>query len=116
MTEKKYKWVCRGVGMEWTPGCFICGYDKLSEKSGTELHANVSAFVSSKKEGKELVTLFGKGTYLDYRPREPNWIQVKVGACKAHKKNLNLLESEDGMISESQIREAQKVSRLRTTN
>ncbi len=46
--------------------------------------ANIAAFVTSKEEGEEVVRWFGDGAYLDFRPSEPNWIQVKIGACEKH--------------------------------
>ena len=34
----------------------------------------------------------GLHAVLDYRPRESNWVQVKVGACDKHLPNLQRLE------------------------
>ena len=77
----------RGIGTDWTPGCFVC---KTVEKERT-LHNNIAAFVESKKSGEDIVDMFGRGAFLDFRPFEPNWVQVKVGACDKHKKNLESL-------------------------
>jgi hypothetical protein len=80
----------RGIGMD-NCSCFICGDEN------ERMMNNISAFVKSKSDGEEAVSWFGKGAYLDYRPHEPNWIQVKIGACKHH---LPALEKLDKLISE----------------
>lgn len=69
----------RGYGKEWV-SCFIC-------EEGT-LNDNVSGFVKSKSDGEKIVKMFPKHIFLDYREHEPNYIQVKIGACKKHLKKL----------------------------
>lgn len=76
----------RGIGMDNCPGCFVCG----NPEPGSLL-ANLSGFVTSKEDGEAIVAMFSAGARLDYRPSEPNWIQVKVGACEAHIKHLQEL-------------------------
>jgi hypothetical protein len=76
----------RGMGQDWTPGCFVCG-------GKHDLYANQSGFVTSKESGERIVALFEHGAFLDYRQYEPDWIQVKVGACKKHVPNLQKLYS-----------------------
>lgn len=71
----------RGIGNDNTPGCFICG-------GPDGLRNNIAAFVPSKESGERVVAMFGAGARLDYREHEPNWIQVKVGACDAHRDQL----------------------------
>lgn len=39
---------------------------------------DVSGFVESKEQGEALVAMIGHGARLDFRPSEPNWIQVKM--------------------------------------
>lgn len=75
----------RGIGMDWTLGCFVCGGED-------GLRTNVSGFVRSKSAGEHVVEMFRRGARLDYREREPNWIQVKIGACPVHVGNLELLQ------------------------
>ena len=75
----------RGLGKDKAPGCFICGGD-------WGLYDNFSGFVQSKEDGEKIVAMFKSGAWLDYRDFEPNWIQVKVGACKAHEPNLLWLQ------------------------
>jgi len=75
----------RGVGMDYTPGCFVCG-------GQDGMNSNISAFVQCREAGERVVALFnGKGARLDYRKSEPDYIQVKVGACKEHVTNLQRL-------------------------
>lgn len=74
----------RGIGSDHTPGCFCCGGDP-------GLYANISGFATSKESGEKIVAMFEYGARLDYRGYEPNWIQVKIGACKDHLPNLEKL-------------------------
>ncbi len=67
----------RGVGMDSTPGCFVCGGEK-------GMYNNISGYVHCKEAGERIVKKFETGAYLDYREFEPDYIQVKIGACKKH--------------------------------
>lgn len=95
----------RGIGLERTPGCFICGGD-------TRLYNNIAAFVESKASGKRVVAMFETGAFLDYREHSPNWVQVKIGACKAHVANLerlsDLTRQAHDVITPEMIAEAKK--------
>ena len=98
------RFATRGIiGTDHTPGCFVCG-----GKSG--LHKNISAFIESKTSGKRIVSMFnGKGVRLDYREREPDYIQVKIGVCRKHEnelKKLHGLTRDAGVITEGMIRKA----------
>ncbi len=76
----------RGFGLDFTPGCFICG--------GAEgMHHNISAFVRCREAGERIVSMFASGAFLDFRKHEPDYVQVKVGACKDHKHRLEELHS-----------------------
>lgn len=94
----------RGIGLDVTPGCFVCG--------GTQgMRSNIAAFVRCKDSGKRVVEMFGgKGARLDYREYEPDYVQVKVGACDAHVsclENLHHITSEaKGTITSDMILEA----------
>jgi hypothetical protein len=68
----------RGFGKEWNLPCFVTG--KPEDVACEDLKDNISGFVESKAAGKRVVALFDGLARLDWRPREPNWIQVKVGA------------------------------------
>lgn len=99
----------RGMGNNWLD-CFICGhkalYDGLGEGS---CNYDMASFVSSKEDGESIVRLFEAagctGAMLDYRPSEPTWIQVKVGACFLHWPSLALLGEwcRDGKIDQGRI-------------
>lgn len=88
MTEQgREQFSPRGIGLDVTPGCFVCG----GHREGNGYDHNIAAFVESKEAGERVVQLFGGLARLDWRPTEPNWIQVKVGTCGDHLKNLEQL-------------------------
>lgn len=90
----------RGIGRDWTHGCFICGGD------ASGIYNNISAFVKSKESGEKVVSMFERGAKLDYRPSEPNWIQVKIGACDGHLGNLlklNTFTQAEGIITKAMV-------------
>lgn len=74
----------RGVGMDRTPGCFVCG-------GGESMRANISGYVLCKESGERVVAMFDQGARLDWREYEPDYVQVKIGACNQHKSNLQRL-------------------------
>ncbi len=89
------KFNSRGIGMDECPGCFVCGTTKRTPLSNHYLH-NISAFVASKEEGEAVKYWFidvgaKARVRLDFRPTEPDRIQVKVGACSEHLPNLRKL-------------------------
>lgn len=92
----------RGLGTDWTPGCFVCG--------GAEgLYGNVAAFVQCREAGERVVAMFGAGVRLDYRQYEPDRVQVKVGACAAHEGALRTLlraTSAEGRLTAGMVRDA----------
>jgi hypothetical protein len=77
-------WGPRGIGSESGLPCFVTG-----ERPG--FTPNVSGFVNSKEAGERVVDMFDGLARLDFRPHEPNWIQVKVGALPEHAAVLHLL-------------------------
>lgn len=82
--ERLYLCAPRGIGMDHTPGCFMC--------AGPEgLYNNVSLYVKTKETGEAIVNLFKTGARLDFREFEPDYLQVKIGACKKHLFNLEWL-------------------------
>jgi hypothetical protein len=80
----------RGIGLDVCPCCFVCGTQERNQGSNHYLN-NIAAFVDSKEEGEKIVGMFNGKARLDYREREPNRIQLKVGACDKHLPNLELL-------------------------
>jgi hypothetical protein len=92
----------RPIGMDRTPGCFVCGGEDA-------LHHNFSGFVRTKESGERVLELFESGARLDYRELEPDYVQVKIGACESHKPNLTHLHKAvraDGIITKDRIDEA----------
>jgi hypothetical protein len=75
----------------------------------------MAAFVVNKEAGERVVTMYselGLHAKLDFRPYEPNWVQVKVGACDKHLPNLKKLTelcSKDNQIDADKIKQSLKV-------
>ena len=104
---KSYQFKPRGIGLESRLSCFVCEA-KLRNLEANEYMNNISGFVKSKEEGEMLCQWF-KGARLDYRLSEPNWIQLKIGACDKHLDNLDKLNkttSQYGLIRQMDIEEA----------
>lgn len=80
-----------GGGEYWAPRGI--GYD-------------LSGFVVSKEAGERVVDMFRKAlgkepkTWLDYRPNEPKWIQVKVQGSEAHLEKLYAMTKDTGIITQ----------------
>lgn len=70
---------------------------------------DLSGFVKSKEAGERIVQMFEKAlgrkpnTWLDYRPSEPTWIQVKVAKEDADLDKLYALTQETGVITQEII-------------
>jgi len=84
----------RGIGNGWTV-CFCCKHPlpDCSAQSKKSLN-DMAAFVDSYEDACKIKAMFlyqGSNCFVDYRDFEPNWIQIKVGACDKHLKNLELL-------------------------
>ena len=91
----------RGIGTDNCPGCFVCG-----GKPGSM--SNIAAFVRSVNDGQLATQWFQGLAWVDFRPSEPNWIQVKFGACDNHRKallDLSGLTNVHGVLRESMITE-----------
>lgn len=106
----------RGIGRGWIE-CFVCANPEDSKANKNEqlagpLQADMASFVENKKAGERVVAMFaleGAGATLDYRPSEPSWVQVKVGACEEHEANLQKLHeltAEDLCVTPGIIRAA----------
>ena len=82
------EFIPRGIGTNKID-CFACG--KHAESG---FQHDMSAFVKDRGEGARSVRMFesvDSSAVLDYRNGEPNYVQVKVGACDDHKLNLEKL-------------------------
>ena len=94
----------RGIGMDMCM-CFVPACREIT----IEMRANITAFVNSEKEGKQIVQMLGGLAIVDHREYEPDWIQVKLGACKDHVhklEKLHQLVSLDGHINLNRIHKA----------
>lgn len=80
------KFRARGVGLDKVRKCFVCGCNN------DLFTPNIAAFVDTKSEGETIVSWFPQDSaWLDFREHEPNWVQVKIGACKEHEPALHEL-------------------------
>lgn len=97
----------RGIGLECLP-CFCCG-------GKARLVNNIAAYVQCKDAGERIVEMFkasGSDVNLDYREYEPDYVQLKVGACDEHLPNLEKLDQlvKDGILLQPYIEEAKSIS------
>lgn len=83
ITKRRVVVASRGVG-GGQGTCLVCGQHTM----GGEL----SMFVYDKEEGELAVEIIGQGAWLDFRPHEPNWVQIKVNCCPKHIKSLELFD------------------------
>lgn len=97
----------RGIGYD-VGECFVCRKKQRSLEAQNNYMNNIAAFVRTKAAGERVVKMFGFGAWLDYRPRTPNWIQVKIYACDEHLPNLEHLHKcvRDKIITEEKVKEA----------
>ena len=94
----------RGIGMDRCD-CFVCG---RRDNTSSVFMRNIAAFVQCKEAGERVVAMFACGARLDYREFEPDYVQVKIGACEKHVENLEKLNElvKDGIITTARVREA----------
>lgn len=100
----------RPVGYDMVT-CFCC---KDKNKVNQSMN-NIAGFVVCKEAGERVIALFDTytgGARLDYRPHQPNYVQVKIGACKKHFANLEKLAElvSDGVITRKKIKEAMNLT------
>lgn len=86
-------WTSRGIGLDSTPGCFVCGLD--ADKN--PLLRNIAAFVRKADEAAALAC-FERGARMAYFHGDRRAPQIKVGACDRHLKALERL-SEQVLVS-----------------
>lgn len=73
------------------------------------MRSNLVAFVESKAAGERVAAMFKRGARVDYRPSEPHWVQIKIGACDVHVSHLEVLAvaGADNTICVAQVRAAE---------
>jgi hypothetical protein len=104
----------RGIGSEWNLTCFCCGARDAKNRpanphqAGNGLLNNIAAFVECKTAGERVVAMFKHGARLDYRESESDRVQVKIGACNKHLRNLKKIDAltKDGIITANRITKA----------
>lgn len=69
-TDRPIEWHMRGIGRAG-------GISIMSGKQ-IDLGYDLAGYVKTREDGELIVDLFQGLVKLDYRPSEPNWIQVKV--------------------------------------
>lgn len=69
-------WRSRGIGLDQTPGCFVCG-------GPDGLRKNIAAIIRKEDEGAALAC-FRTGARMAYFHGDRNVPQIKVGACDEH--------------------------------
>lgn len=96
----------RGIGLDCC-ACFVCGTNDRDGQGHTMLN-NIAASAQCKEAGERIVDMFSHGAWLDYRDFEPDYVQVKIGACDKHLPNLQKLHklTLDGVITKARIGEA----------
>lgn len=93
----------RGIGYD-SCTCFVCGTNDRDGRGHSMLN-NIAAFVRCRDAGVRVVAMFAQGARLDYRDFEPDYVQVKVGACDEHLLNLKRLHKlvKDGVIKPEMV-------------
>ena len=78
--------------------------------SHPQLMTNVSWFVLSREAGERVVkVMFNNQAFFDYRKYEPEWLQVKAGACPEHELSLEKLNDDtikSGTITKEMVDQA----------
>lgn len=75
---------------------------------------DLSGFVKSREAGERIVKMFKDivgehaKTYLDYRPHEPTWIQVKTQDCDVDLEILHELTQDDEIITYDKIKQSKR--------
>lgn len=77
-------WRARGIGSNG-------GWKSLVTGEHVEFGPDVAGFVGSRESGERLVEHLEGRAKLDFRPSEPNWVQVKLIVEEEHKPVLQRL-------------------------
>lgn len=106
MTEANWRmnlpvrWRSRGIGLDITPGCFVCGATKRNPTANDYLH-NIAALVAKVDEAAAMAC-FERGARMAYFHGDEHAPQIKVGACDDHLPELKHL-SEQWFISGERV-------------
>jgi hypothetical protein len=87
------KMIPRGIGRGWVV-CFCCKAEVSLDGKSETLRHDMASFVENYEEGMKIRGMFlsqGSNCFLDYRDCEPHRVQLKLGACDNHLRNLESL-------------------------
>lgn len=82
MVNEPVAWTSRGIGLDCTPGCFVCGATQRNDAANEYLH-NIAAHLRKADETAALAC-FERGARMDYYHGDDSAPQIKVGACDEH--------------------------------
>jgi hypothetical protein len=100
MTEQAIRWHSRGVGLDITPGCFVCGATRRNPEANEYMN-NVAAIVA-KTDEEAALACFDRGARMAYYHSDRAIPQIKIGACDEHLPALNHL-AEQWFISQERV-------------
>ncbi|MDO4282816.1 MAG: hypothetical protein Q4D02_04190 [Clostridia bacterium] len=95
----------RGVGYDLA--CFV--KSKEAGQRIVQMFEKIAAKRKKKAQGCKCFVCGHSPAWLDYRPHEPLWIQVKIQYCSKHERNISVLSqliAKDGIITEDKIMQA----------
>jgi hypothetical protein len=77
------------IGVEHTPGCFVCG-------GQPDVHSRLLGHVRGPEAARRIVEemFAGRGAWVDYRYVAPDVVAVEIGACADHEARLERLMAE----------------------
>lgn len=95
----KIPWRPRGIGLDQTGGCFVCGatvrnLDALQK--GNDFLNNICAFLSVEHEADALAC-FDRGAAMHYHHGDKWHPQIVVGSCDRHLSGLKELSAKESI-------------------
>lgn len=85
-------WTTRPIGLDTTPGCFVCGVTSRNDNPGDYMN-NIAAHVKKVDEAAALAC-FERGARMDYYHGDKESPQIKVGTCDKHLDVLKYLQEQ----------------------
>ena len=82
----------RGIGKDMNIPCFCCKR-KVHKINATQYTDNLTLFVDTEHDGRLLMSWVNDFAQISFRQGAPNWVRVKLGACKNHLHKLVALDN-----------------------
>lgn len=82
LSQVPIPWSSRGLGLDLTPGCFVCG-STLRCEGANEYMNNIAAHIAVHNQAN-ILACFPRGARMGYYHGDEMSPQVKVGACDKH--------------------------------